>query len=198
MGRSKAQGSASQFLGDVFVYLDKRGDAADAPGPIPTLVIEALDAARNSLDAAKDPYLIAMGHSMGGNILYDVLTYYRPDIEVDAFVTFGSQVPFFEELKLFHCSDTAIPSAATPKVALRAGIRRWINVFDRQDILSFSGKAIFERIEDLEYNTGASVLGAHSAYLERPSFHRRLNARLLERLRGDAEPTPVPDSAAIP
>lgn len=180
-GRAKAQNAVALFLGDVFVYLDKRDDAAGRPGQIPQVVIEAVDQALDAVSPA-DPHLVLMGHSMGGNILYDVLTYYRPDLNVDAFVTVGSQVPFFEELKLFHASETDIPSQGTPKLALRSGIRHWLNVFDRQDILSFSGRAVFDRIEDFDYSTGASVLGAHTTYLERPSFHLRLNERLHDAL----------------
>ncbi|RYP87301.1 hypothetical protein EKO23_06810 [Nocardioides guangzhouensis] len=176
-GRAKAQSAVALFLGDVLIYLDRRDDNAGRPGPITQVVIDAVDQALDAVTPA-DPHLVLMGHSMGGNILYDILTHYRPNLSVDALVTVGSQVPFFEELKLFQSSDASIPSPTIVKQALRSGIRHWLNIFDRQDILSFSGRAIFDRIEDLDYSTGASVLGAHTTYLERPSFHRRLNERL--------------------
>jgi hypothetical protein len=178
--RSKLHNVLSLFIGDVLVYLNTRG-TSDNPGPIPELVIRALqDAEGRRTD--QDPFLVAVGHSMGGNILYDVLTHYLTNTRVDALVTVGSQVSVFEELKLFHASDARIPSNTEPTVAAPVNIGRWINVFDRQDILSFVGRKVFGAVEDFEYSTGASVVGAHSSYFARPSFHKRLNERLTEAL----------------
>lgn len=175
--RSKVQGAIALFLGDVFVYLAQRDASDGTAGPIPQMISDTLDEAVAARTEA-DPHLIVIGHSLGGDILYDVLTHYRPDVEVDVLVTVGSQVPFFEELKLFHSSRPAIPSTGTPKVARPAAVSHWLNIFDRQDILSYSGRAVFDRIDDFEYSTGASAFGAHTTYFERPSFHRRLNERL--------------------
>lgn len=178
-GRANTQRAVGMFVGDVLVYLSARDGQDGQPGPIPQVVIDALERAANAVSDA-DPYLIVVGHSMGGDILYDILTNYRPELKVDAFMTVGSQVSFFEELKLFHASQAGVPSVADPKVSVRPGVRHWVNLLDRQDIVSYSAEAIFDRVTDFEYNTGASVLGAHTAYFERPSFHRRLNERLKE------------------
>ncbi len=178
LGRASTHRSVSMFLGDVLVYTKKRGEH-DAPGPIPSLVIEALTAA-SAARSPNDARLVAVGHSMGGNILYDVLTHFRPDLPIDAYVTVGSQVGWFEELKQFKESDEAVPSTGKPKVAKPPGVSNWINIFDPQDILSFVAEPIFDGVRDFEYSTGSSVFGAHSAYFARPSFHRRLGERLEE------------------
>jgi len=180
VSRSKVHGHVARFMGDIFVYLDKRGDRAQ-PGPIPRNVIDAIESA----DAARtpnDPHVVVVCHSMGGNIVYDVLSHYRPDLAVDVFVTVGSQVGMFEEFKVFHNSDDAVPAQRGDRVAKPANIAHWVNVFDKQDILSFATGRVFTDVTDFEYSTGASVLGAHTSYFKRPSFHRRLNERLTEKL----------------
>ena len=65
---------------------------------------------------------------------------------------------------------------------VETNIKHWINVFDKQDILSFVAANVFADVEDFEYSTGASALGAHTSYFKRPSFHKRLNERLREHL----------------
>jgi hypothetical protein len=179
--RARLHGHLSLFIGDIFVYLDERGES-EAPGEVPQLVIKELeeaDAARN----ARDPHLILIGHSMGGNILYDVLTHFRPSLSVDVLVTVGSQVAVFEELKLFRASDKEIPSRPGERVPRPGNVRHWINVFDRQDVLSYVAGNVFDGVQDFEYSTGASVVGAHSTYFRRPTFHRRLNEHLMKALR---------------
>ncbi len=64
----------TNFIGDVFVYLSKRGDA-DTPGPIITDFLDVLvEAARMQPAEA----LVVLSHSMGGQIVYDCATYYIP------------------------------------------------------------------------------------------------------------------------
>jgi hypothetical protein len=177
--RAKIHGTLSLFIGDILVYLNRRTTADGSPGAIPSIVISALEEARAAVTPA-DPHVVAVGHSMGGNILYDALTHYRPDLRLDALVTVGSQVGVFEELKLFKASRSDIPSRTAPKVRTPPNVGHWINVFDRQDLLSFAGAAVFDPVLDFEYSTGATVFGAHTRYFERPSFHRRLNERLTD------------------
>lgn len=161
-----------RFLGDVFIYLASRGDKAN-PGAIPTLVADAFETARA---AAPNEPLVVIGHSLGGVISMDVLSHYRTDMEVALFVTVGSQVAHFEEMKLFHASDRAIPpgKAKTPD-----NIKRWINIFDEVDIFAYSVDRVFDRVNvDAQYDTETHTIRAHGAYFEQDRFYQRLRARV--------------------
>jgi hypothetical protein len=160
-------------LGDILVYLKERGTAAE-PGPIVRTVSAALSAAAEHRH--DDDPLVVLAHSMGGNIMYDILTHFRPDLSVDVLVTVGSQVGYFEELKLFHASDERIPSAEKPKVTLPGTIGRWVNVVDLNDPLAFCAAPVFAGAEDYRIPTGA--LWAHSGYLNEPGFYERVARRL--------------------
>ncbi|MEU7869988.1 hypothetical protein [Dactylosporangium sp. NPDC049140] len=158
----------SLLIGDVMVYLGGRGTPAE-PGPIVALVAAALDAGR------RDGPLVVVAHSMGGNIAYDVLSHFRPDIQVDTLITVGSQVGLFEELKLFGGSDPAVPDPRRPLVAPPANVTRWINVVDRGDVLAYRAAPIFGGAEDYDYPSDAPW--AHGAYFQQPNFHARLAER---------------------
>ncbi len=165
----------SLFLGDVFVYLKSRDEPSG--GKIVAEVQGAFEKA-NQARTAGDNKLIVVAHSMGGNISYDILTSFVPKIEVDLFVTVGSQVGLFEELKLFRNSD---PTVVAPAVVPRpANIKRWINVMDPNDILAYSTARIFGESVDTRLDNGAPVWAAHSAYFYQPTFHQRLNKQILE------------------
>jgi hypothetical protein len=169
--RAKLHRQAAVFIGDVFTYLDQRGDVA-SPGPIVRDVAKTLD------DAKKDGPLVVVAHSMGGPIVYDVLSYYRTDLEVDKLVTVGSQVGLFEELCLLQKGKLAGCPPGPAKVSEVANIKKWINVFDRNDLLSFVAEPIFEGAKDFEYRTGKGVFAAHGAYFTMPSFFKRFAERL--------------------
>lgn len=161
--RSMIVPAVPRFVGDVFVYLEARGDPA-APGPIAATVLDALTAAAAER-TGQDP-LIVIGHSLGGVITYDLLSGFVPDLPVDLFCTVGSQVGLFEEMRLFRAGDARAKTA----------IRRWINVFDYNDVLSFKLAPIFAGVDDYAYPTG-NLLHAHGAYFGQPAFLRRLAAR---------------------
>jgi hypothetical protein len=163
------------FVGDVFVYLSARG-TPQAPGPIVQTIVNDLEAARA---AEPDGKLIVVAHSMGGNIVYDILTHFRPDIHVDVLATAGSQVGLFEEMKLFPANKDFIPAnPRIDRVDKPANVGCWINVFDLDDILGFATEGIFRGVHDFRYATGATVLSAHSSYFVRPTFHERLRERI--------------------
>lgn len=180
LARTSLHTKASRFLGDVFVYLKNRGTVT-ATGPIVTEVLQALRAA----EAAKktgDDKLIIIGHSLGGVIVYDILTYFAPDLKVDYLVTVGSQVGLFEEMSLY---SRALPAGlpADPKkdrVPPNPNIAKWLNVFDTNDVFSFSAERIYHGAQDLRYDTGYGMISAHSGYFARPSFYKRLRTRLAQ------------------
>lgn len=179
--RKPLNDAVSHFIGDVFVYLDERGDQS-APGPIVREIAEKLDQATAAIDPQHDPYLIVIAHSMGGNITYDLLTYFRSNSRpVDLLITVGSQVALFEELKLYKASQRNIPSDPhQQRVAKPASVKHWLNVYDPNDILSYTVGGVFADASDFVYSTGKSVIAAHTAYFLRGSFYHRLAVRVKE------------------
>jgi hypothetical protein len=163
----------SRFLGDVFVYLNERGTVAE-PGPIIRKVLDDIRAA----PAQKGEPTIVFTHSMGGNILYDLVTYYAPDLVVDAWISVGGQVGQFEEMKIFKASDKAV--CAPHKVRGLAGrVKYWLNVYDPVDIFSFLTAPVFAEVqEDLAFKTGDMVIKSHGAYFKRASFYWVILGRL--------------------
>lgn len=176
--RPKAHKRFALFLGDVFKYINSRGTVS-SPGDIIKEVGSSFITAANQKNYL-DNKLIIVAHSMGGNITYDILTHFYPDLVCDLLITVGSQVGLFEELKLFQESDTTIPTSKTPRVSIPANIKHWINIFDPNDIFSFVTNDIFEGSQDFKYANNTSVLSAHSMYFLRPSFHQRLAKRISE------------------
>jgi hypothetical protein len=171
--RPAAIPSVANFLGDVFVYLRQQDGVARRIGD---LVEGDLRAA--AAEASPEDPLVVVAHSMGGNIAYDLLTSSAADVTVDLYVTVGTQVGFFEELKLFTSSRADMPGAdPRRKVPRPPNIRRWINVFDYSDLLGFEVGSIVEGVDDFVYRTG-SLFKAHSQYFLQPGFHERLAARV--------------------
>ena len=189
--RKALNDKVTRFAGDAFVYLVERTrQGKDAP--IVKVVMDALREADGirSKPGASDDKLIVMAHSFGGEIVYDILTKFWPDLEVDCLVTIGSQVGLFEEMKLYEASDRAIPGrddkkrALAGKVAPQWKVKRWLNVFDLNDVLSYRTEPVFQGSEDFKYDTGYSTLQAHGGYFERPSFYGRLSERLKDAVKG--------------
>lgn len=167
--------SASMFLGDIFVYLEQR-QRLGGNAPIAKKVAEELEQAANGR-SAEDPKLVVIAHSMGGTIVYDLLSDLRTDLECDVLLTVGSQVGVFAELGLLG-SVTPPTNPATDRVPQLTNVGRWINVFDSKDVLGFATEKIFDGVKDFQYSTGKGVLAAHSTYFIRPSFYDRLAIRL--------------------
>jgi hypothetical protein len=172
--RDSLNGQLGRFFGDVFIYMNARGDRQN-PGPIPKLILAGFDEAKQRSPAGEP--LIIIGHSLGGVITMDLLSHFRPDLEVDLFVSVGSQVAHFEETKLYKVSDPAIKHPNKAKTP--ANIRRWINIYDEVDVFSYSVERIFDRVDvDARYDTQTYVVKAHGAYFEQDRFYQRLRARI--------------------
>ena len=144
------------FLGDILHY-QKRGEA-----------IRELVAGQ--IRKAERP-LVALGHSLGGIILVDLLTQLDPP-RVDRLVTVGSQSPLFyaiDALDRIRRSEAGPdPEPFTP----------WLNIYDRADILSFVAAQVFPglaNVRDEVISSGVPFPSAHSAY-----FHQ---ARTFELIR---------------
>jgi hypothetical protein len=134
-------GGASPGVGDI-LYYQRRGEEIRA------YVHEVL--------ARCTPPVVAVGHSLGGVILVDLLSGSDPP-HVDLLVTAGSQSP------LFYAIDAL--------VSLRRGDTRqpfqpWLNIYSPADFLSFYASQIFDGngIHDVEVELGVPFPESHSAY----------------------------------
>jgi hypothetical protein len=177
--RDRLSRRLSLFLGDVFVYLNERGNAA-TPGPIISTVREGIATAPRT--RANEP-LIVITHSMGGNILYDLITHFDRTITIDVWVSVAGRVGQFEEMKLFRASDKSL-SAPRKVTGVKPRVKYWMNVYDPADVLSFRVAPIFEEVDDdLPYLTGSSALKAHGEYFGRASFYDLVLAHLEKAIR---------------
>jgi hypothetical protein len=174
--RDGLNANLGRFFGDIFIYFNGRGDAA-APGPIPQRVLAGYDQA--VAGAAPNEPLVIVGHSLGGVISFDLISHFRPDLEVDLFVSVGSQVAHFEEMKLFKGSDEGVKppnKAKTPD-----NIKHWINVYDEVDIFAYACNDVFDRVDlDVRYDTQTYVIKSHGEYFQQERFYERLRARIDE------------------
>jgi hypothetical protein len=177
--RMKLNATVTRFAGDAFVYLANRG-TKETPGAIVATVLNALHEATKAR-TPDDDRLVVIAHSFGGEIMYDILTYFDSSLQVDYLVTVGSQVGLFEEMKLYVASRSDVPpNPPEGRVAMPPQVKRWLNVFDTNDVLSYRLEPVFSGASDYSYDTGFSALGAHGGYFSRPSFYRRLASRLAE------------------
>jgi hypothetical protein len=169
--RDKLSPRFAQFLGDIFVYLYGGGQSPKRTAIRELMAKDLNKASRVARDSGGK--LIVIGHSLGGVILYDMLTDPQagldPALRVDLFVTVGSQPGIFQELSLF---------AQDAPTATKASAERWWNVFDPGDLLSFRCAPIFEGVEDFEFSSATGIIDAHTTYFKRPRFHARLYERL--------------------
>jgi hypothetical protein len=162
----------ANFLGDVLVYLNQRVDSEGAPGRIPQRVLDALRAAHRRKRETGEK-IVVVTHSMGGQLLYDAVTAFAPNIpeldglEIDHWITCGAQVSFFAELGLLRGQ----PDIRTPeKLPRPACVKAWTNFYDTNDPVGFIMKPVFDGVRDLEYDTGYGLFLAHTGFLGRPSF----------------------------
>ena len=173
----------SVFLGDVFTYLDKRGDAA-SPGTIPRRLLEGLKKAHAAKKARNDEPLVVLTHSMGGQLVYDAVTYFLSgdpaltDLKIDFWCATASQVGLFEELKLFRASDSEKYHTGIPVPFPNKHLGVWWNVWDHNDFISYTTNTIVESVDDESYDSGMSLALAHGGYLKRPSFYRKFASKL--------------------
>jgi hypothetical protein len=173
--RGPINDAVTTFIGDVFAYLSQKDSN---PGPIRQVVLDTLQAARDETADKGEP-MIVLSHSMGGQIVFDVATnYLGPNLRIDLWAAAASQVGLFEEMKLLLASDPAI-RGPVGRAAFPPNVGWWWNVWDSNDVLSFTAEGIFDRqVNDEEWDSGASLAAAHGAYLKRPSFYRKLAEKI--------------------
>jgi hypothetical protein len=146
--RGSITAGATPFLGDILRYQARgdalrehlRGQIAGEPGPT-----------------------VLIGHSLGGVALVDLLA-------LDAarggsrggarlLVTVGSQAPFLYELGAL--------CGLAPGDLLPERFPRWLNIYDRQDLLAFLAEPVYagdSRVTDYEVSSRQPFPICHSAY----------------------------------
>lgn len=105
--------------------------------------------------AAAPVTLIA--HSLGGIACFDLLAGKCPP-QVACLVTVGSQAPLLYELGAL--------SSLAANDALPPTFPRWLNIYDRSDMLSYAAEKLFPAAKDIEIDTEQLPMAAHSAYFE--------------------------------
>ena len=179
--RAPVNDTAIRFFGDVFAYLDRRCENGGIGG-IPRVVLDTLRTASQRRLSPEEP-LVVITHSMGGQIVYDLVTHFLPAASgngeqvprIDFWCATASQVGLFLDLNLFLAKDAGKAPLARPP---SRWLGSWWNVWDYNDFLSYSARDIVEGVDDEAYSSGLSLVSAHSGYLQRPSFYRRLRRKL--------------------
>jgi hypothetical protein len=160
------------FIGDAFAYFGKRG-TPDKPGEVITRVSEALSQARQRI-TPQDPELIVIAHSMGGNVICDIASYFEPDRPVDLLITVGSQFPLFADLQMF-------PGLGSEKPFQKPEcVKRWINVYDMNDMFGFAAQPLFEGISDYHYASGRIGITTHADCFKFVSLYERMAQAVLD------------------
>ena len=150
--RSAITEAAAPAAGDVLMYL-ARGE------PIRAFIAD-------TVTAVKGPVII-VAHSLGGIACVDLLAAQALP-QVGLLVTVGSQAPFLYELN-------ALPALAFG-TELPPTVPRWVNVFDRRDLLAYAGAGVFPgRVEDREVDNRAPFPRSHSAYFANDRFYAVLD-----------------------
>jgi hypothetical protein len=138
--RELIQRAATLAIGDILLYQSKGAAVRSF--------------IRNKIEAAAPPVTL-VAHSLGGIASVDLLAMPDPP-HIDGLVTFGSQSSFFSEIG-------ALPSLAMG-APLPPNFPRWLNIFDKNDFLSFACRRIFPEAVDLEVTSGQPFPESHSAY----------------------------------
>jgi hypothetical protein len=161
--RDVLSNAAYPAAGDILRY-QARG------GPIREFIAQRIQ-------ACPGDEVTVIAHSLGGIACVDLLAL-APLPKVKQLVTVGSQSPLLYELGALTslAPNDPLPAHFPP---------RWVNVYDRHDLLSYLAAPVFGRgnpartIVDMEVKSGQPFPDAHSAYWGSPDFWPRLLKHLL-------------------
>ena len=149
--RAAISQAAAPAAGDVLMYLS-RGEALRG------FIGDTVTSVSGSV--------IIVAHSLGGIASLELLAARMlPDVAL--LVTVGCQAPLLYELNALP----TLPFGAE----LPDSVPRWVNVFDRRDLLAYVGEQIFPgRVTDLEVDSRVPFPRAHSAYFGSKQFYKIL------------------------
>ncbi len=118
---------------------------------------ELRDFVRQTLEPLEGKTIV-IAHSLGGIICVDLLLEKEPP-QIDLLVTVGSQAPVLFEL------NALVGMEYDPNAKLPEKFPKWLNIYDRNDFLSYVGEKIFpEKIEDFEVDSQQSFPQSHGSY----------------------------------
>ncbi|MFD0249815.1 hypothetical protein ACFVGX_02785 [Streptomyces sp. NPDC127113] len=116
---------------------------------------------------------VVVGHSLGGIALVDVCALAAIGQSCSPqpllLVTVGSQAPFLHELGAL----TGLP----PTASLPPGFPRWLNIYDRKDLLAYRAEPVFPgdgRVIDHEVSSRQPFPLSHSAYWKLDAVYDRI------------------------
>ncbi|MFG2277744.1 hypothetical protein ACGFNQ_03525 [Streptomyces asoensis] len=112
---------------------------------------------KRTVEHAPGDAVTVIAHSLGGVACVDLMV--QEEIErVDQLITVGSQAPFFYEVgALISLEHPQVPPAHFPK--------RWLNLYDPRDLLSFRASPVFPtHASDHEVDNRQPFPFSHSAY----------------------------------
>jgi hypothetical protein len=148
--RTGVTGASLPGIGDILFY-QRRGQ-------------KILDRIDTEIKACTPPVL-ALGHSLGGIMLVDLLSR-SASPKVKLLVTAGSQSPLFyiiDSLETLQPGGTAKPFVP------------WLNIYDPNDFLSFRAEAVFPGrpdVRDEMVNSKVPFPDSHSAYWRQDDVFR--------------------------
>lgn len=150
---------ATPGVGDVLLYQARGEDIRD-------FIAEAIQVA--SGDAGSPVVLIA--HSLGGIACIDLLiAASRPAVK--GVITVGSQAPYLYEIGALSQLEFGIP--------LPGHVPPWLNIYDRDDLLSFVAAKVMKGgsgVEDIEIRSGQPFPASHGAYWRQPEVWKAVSS----------------------
>jgi pimeloyl-ACP methyl ester carboxylesterase len=117
---------------------------------------------RTKIEKAEPPVTV-VAHSLGGIACFDLLALPDPP-KVARLVTVASQVSLLYEIGALFSLKPPDSSPASNRRNLPVGFPPWLNIFDRNDFLSYVGNRLFAGVRDLEVESGQPFPESHSAY----------------------------------
>jgi hypothetical protein len=138
--RSSLSNAVALPIGDILLY-QSRGQTVR-------------DFIRHKIAAATPPVTV-VAHSLGGIACVDLLALPNPP-QVHRLVTAGSQAPLLYEIG-------ALLSLKAPQ-PLPQGFPGWLNLYDRNDFLSYVANRCWPAVSDVEIESGQPFPDSHSAY----------------------------------
>ncbi len=99
-------------------------------------------AVRQAYEESNGERVVLLAHSLGGIACFDLLAEKDCSSQVRALITLGSQAPLLYEMDCLYSLRCDQP--------LPPHFPRWLNVYDRQDLLSYIGSKIFRPVQVID------------------------------------------------